>query len=96
MIRLTRGLAAMLASFALAAVAQSFPTRPVHIVVSMPAGGTADLVARSVAHALVDAWRQPVIVENKPGAGSILAIAQLQRSAPAGIQELSRALLRGT
>ena len=84
MIRLTRGLAAALASFALGAAAQSFPTKPVHIVVSMPPGGTADLVARSVAHALVDTWRQPVIVENKPGAGSILAIAQLQRSAPDG------------
>ncbi len=66
MIRSTRSLLAVLAFFAIAASGQSFPAKPVHIVVSMPAGGTADPVARAIADALVADWRQPVIVENKP------------------------------
>jgi len=84
MIRLTSCFFALLLSCACAAWAQSFPAKPVHLVVAFPAGGTADLLARSVGDALVDTWRQPVIVENKPGAGAIIATAQVQRAAPDG------------
>jgi len=52
----------------------------VHIVVPFPAGGTADLIARNVADVLAESWRQPVVVENKPGAGSILATQYAQRA----------------
>lgn len=51
------------------AVAQQFPTRPVHIIVAQPPGGTVDTTARILAKDLTERWKQPVIVENKPGAG---------------------------
>lgn len=54
----------------LSAAAQGgFPQRPVKIIVPFPAGGTADSIPRIVAEKLSDKWGQPVIIENKPGAG---------------------------
>jgi tripartite-type tricarboxylate transporter receptor subunit TctC len=55
-----------------AASAQDYPNRPVKIVVSFTAGGTTDVIARHVAAKLTERWKQPVIVENKPGAGGTL------------------------
>src|SRR5579872_5547013 len=52
------------------AFADSYPVRPVKIVVPFSAGATVDVVARIIAAKLSDYWRQPVIVENHPGAGS--------------------------
>jgi tripartite-type tricarboxylate transporter receptor subunit TctC len=46
-----------------------WPQRPVTIVVPFPAGGTADAIPRAVVDGLRQAWRQPVIVDNRPGAG---------------------------
>jgi tripartite-type tricarboxylate transporter receptor subunit TctC len=63
-----------------AASSQGFPSKPVHIVVPFPAGGTADLTARTISDVLAESWKQPVIVENKPGAGSILATSYVQRA----------------
>jgi tripartite-type tricarboxylate transporter receptor subunit TctC len=73
----TRLLAAALASLAMLAatpaVAQSdYPNKPVRIVVSFSAGGTTDVIARQIAQRLTQLWNQPVIVENKPGAGGTL------------------------
>ncbi len=51
---------------------QDFPNKPVKIVVSFSAGGTTDVIARQIATRLALAWKQPVIVENKPGAGGTL------------------------
>ncbi|HUQ29441.1 MAG TPA: tripartite tricarboxylate transporter substrate binding protein [Usitatibacter sp.] len=84
---MTRLFAALLASLALVAPAtraQTFPSKPVHLVVPFPAGGTADLLARSMADVLAESWRQPVVVENKPGAGSLLATQYVQRAPPDG------------
>jgi tripartite-type tricarboxylate transporter receptor subunit TctC len=64
---MTRLFAAFLASLALCAWpawGQGFPSKPVHIVVPFPAGGTADLLARSIADVLAVGWRQRVVVEN--------------------------------
>ncbi len=52
--------------------AQAFPGRPVTIIVSFPAGGPSDVMARAVAAGVSAEWRQPVLVENRPGAGAII------------------------
>lgn len=54
--------------------AQTYPARPVRFVVGYPAGGAVDIVARTVAQAMAGPLGQPVVVENKPGAGSNIAI----------------------
>lgn len=62
------------------AVAQSWPQKPVRFIVPFAAGGVTDLVARSVGEKLSAAWGQPVIVENRPGAGGSLGAAEAARA----------------
>ena len=64
--------------------AQSFPTRPVHLVVGFPAGGPADIFGRSFAQALSAGLTQPVVVENKSGVGGVLGIDMVAKAAPDG------------
>ena len=61
--------------------AHAWPTKPVRIVVAYPAGGGIDVMARQIAEKLTPAWGQPVIVENKPGANTILATDAVAKSA---------------
>ena len=68
------------AMFAPAAGAQTFPDRPVRILVGYPPGGGTDLVARLVAQPLGERWKQPVIVENRPGAAAIIATEAVAKS----------------
>jgi tripartite-type tricarboxylate transporter receptor subunit TctC len=74
-------LAALLASGALA---QPFPSKPVHIVVAFPPGGGTDIVARLLAPRLADAWGQQVIVDNRAGASGVIGTEFAARSAPDG------------
>jgi tripartite-type tricarboxylate transporter receptor subunit TctC len=67
-------LAAALALFLVgdAAAQQDYPSKPVRIIISFTAGGTTDVIGRKVAERLTYYWKQPVVVENKPGAGGTL------------------------
>ncbi|GAA5236529.1 tripartite tricarboxylate transporter substrate binding protein [Verticiella sediminum] len=79
------GAALALASMAAAVPAwAAFPEKPVTLIVPFPAGGTMDTVARQLAQGLSQSWRQPVIVENKPGAGTTIGTRQIAQSAPDG------------
>jgi tripartite-type tricarboxylate transporter receptor subunit TctC len=64
--------------------AQSWPSKPVRIVVAYPPGGGIDVMARQIAEKLSPAWGQPVVVENKPGANTIVAASEAARAAPDG------------
>lgn len=75
---------AALAGFALGAFAQAWPARPVTLVVPFAAGGPTDVVARAVGQAMGKALGQPVVIENKLGAGGTLATAYVAKAAPDG------------
>ena len=66
------------------AYGQSFPARPLKIVVPFGAGGVADLTARTVAQQLSQSLAQPVVIENRPGAGGVAASEAVARAAPDG------------
>jgi tripartite-type tricarboxylate transporter receptor subunit TctC len=69
---------------ALGAQARAFPDRPVRLVVPYTAGGSTDLIARALGHELSAMWGQPVVIDNRPGAGTIIASDIVARSAPDG------------
>src|SRR6201995_4809360 len=67
------------------ALAQSnFPTRPVHIYVPYPAGGGVDILTRTLGDVVARQWSQTVVVENRPGAGGLVASQALVQSPPDG------------
>jgi len=68
----------------LAADAQTYPTRAVRLMVPFPPGGATDIVGRLVAAKMQDVWGQPVVVENKPGAGTVVGTEYVAKSAPDG------------
>ncbi len=75
------GFALLLAVFGCAALAQSpWPAKPVRIVVAYPPGGGIDVMGRQIAERLGAAWSQPVVVENKPGANTIVAADAVAKS----------------
>jgi len=78
--------AAMAAALATGGLAhaQSFPTRPVHIFVPYAAGGGVDILARTLGDVVSRQWGQAVIVENRPGAGGVVASQALTQAAPDG------------
>jgi tripartite-type tricarboxylate transporter receptor subunit TctC len=71
-------------SIGLSAAAQPFPSKPIHIIVGYSAGGAVDILARSVGKEISSSLGQPVIVENKPGAATNIAVKDLIASPPDG------------
>ena len=80
--------AAVLAASALVAApfagAQTYPAKPVRVVIAFSAGGTTDILARSVAQKLGEQLKQPFVIDNKPGAGGNIGTEAVVRSAPDG------------
>src|SRR5665811_1368547 len=82
-----RPLAVLLAAFAILAqpaCADDYPTRPVRLIVGFAAGSSGDVIARIVAHKLGELLKQNVVVEDKPGASSVVATDYVARSAKDG------------
>ena len=69
---------------ATAADAQTYPSRPVKVIVPFPPGGTTDIVARLVAERLGPQLGQPAVIENRAGAGGAVGAAEIARAAPDG------------
>jgi tripartite-type tricarboxylate transporter receptor subunit TctC len=76
--------ALLLAAVAAVASAQTYPAKPIRLIVGYPPGGGIDFTARTIQQPLQDALKQQVIVEYKPGAGGMLAAGELTRAAPDG------------
>lgn len=64
--------------------AEDYPSRPVTFVVPFPPGGPTDVIGRILAQGLSEAWDQPVVVENRPGAGSIVGTNSVAQAEPDG------------
>ncbi|MBL8379002.1 MAG: tripartite tricarboxylate transporter substrate binding protein [Burkholderiales bacterium] len=84
-LRLCRALALLaLAPVATLAQTDAYPTRQIRIVVPFPAGGATDIAARAIAERMAANWKQPVVVENRGGAGGNVGSEVVARSAPDG------------
>jgi len=86
-LKLVTRLAWLVVPALVAATAQaqgSFPNKPIHIVVGFAAGGGNDIIVRVLAPKMSEGLGQPIIVENKPGAQSIIAAEYVAKSAPDG------------
>jgi tripartite-type tricarboxylate transporter receptor subunit TctC len=78
-------LAAVMSAVATAAQAQpAYPTKPVHIFVPYPAGGAVDVLTRTLGDAVSKQWGQSIVVENRPGAGGVIASQALAAAHPDG------------
>lgn len=64
--------------------AQTYPSKPVRMVLTMPPGPSLDIITRLIANKLTEAWKQPVVVENRPGAGGNIGAAAVVKSEPDG------------
>jgi tripartite-type tricarboxylate transporter receptor subunit TctC len=73
-----------LAAGTLQAAAQSYPTKPVHVIISFTPGSSTDIVGRIVIQKLTEIWGQPVVPENRSGAGGSVGSAVVAKAAPDG------------
>ncbi len=75
---------AILLAFPLPGMSQTYPSKPVHLVVGFPPGGANDILARLIGARMQEAWGQSVIVDNRPGANAIIGTELAAKSAPDG------------
>ena len=75
-----------------AAIAQVYPSKPIRLVVPFPPGGSLDVVARAIGQKLTEVWGQPVVIDNRPGAGGNIGADLVAKSAPDGYTILEGAL----
>src|SRR5579863_10029682 len=75
---------AAICCFPFSALARDYPTRTVRMVVPFAAGGPADLYARQLTQHLSEALKQPFVIEDRPGAGSVIGTDLVAKSAPDG------------
>ena len=73
-----------LCAAAAGACAQAYPSKPIRMVVGFPPGGGNDIIARMIGAKMQETWGQPVLIDNKPGANSIIAAEYVAKSAPDG------------
>ena len=83
-IRIARWMSGALLALSSIAFAQDYPTKPIQLIVGFAAGGPADGLARIVSQTVGEALKQPIVVENKAGAGGTIAAATVAKSAPDG------------
>src|SRR5258706_8573282 len=76
--------AALLSLFALGAPAQAYPTQPVRLIVPFPAGGAIDVIARTMTNAMTKPLGQPIVVDNRPGAGGNIGADAVAKAKPNG------------
>ncbi|MFK4576367.1 tripartite-type tricarboxylate transporter receptor subunit TctC [Bradyrhizobium ottawaense] len=76
--------AGLLLAGSAAQAADNYPSKPVHILVPYAAGGAVDVLARTLGQALAKSWGQQPVVDNRPGAGGIVASQALTQAAPDG------------
>ena len=63
---------------------QAYPAKPIRLILPFPPGGSTDVVARLIGQKLTESWGQPVLIENRPGAGGNIAAETAARAAPDG------------
>src|SRR5712692_6919998 len=79
-----RAVAAVLAASALQAFAQDYPNKPVHVIISFTPGSSTDIVGRIVMQKVSEIWGQPVVPENRSGAGGSIGSNDVAQAAPDG------------
>ena len=78
------GLLAVATLWASVAFGQAYPSKPVHVIVPFTAGSATDILARTYGQKLSEMWGQPLVVDNRPGAGGTIGAALVAKSAPDG------------
>ena len=84
MIRARALLAAALVLTSPAVSAQTYPSRQITLIVPFAAGGSNDVVGRAIGKKLSETWGQPVVVENRPGAGGMIGTSAVAAASPDG------------